>query len=271
MGKTSRRNLDIRTALSNRGVLARAALLIKLLRIGVTPSSSLLRTRIGGGLVVAGYNRDGYGGRGLYLYGESIEPELLVLGRFLQPGFVFVDVGANVGVYTTKAAGCVGENGLVLAIEPFIETAFRLSCNVRANHLRNVRIRPFCLGAHTCHERLYLRDNKPNSFSMAKSSGTDSISVLSVSLDDLAYWEKLERMDYLKIDAEGAEQDILSGGARAIGKFRPIVQVETDTADCNPPPGYRRFAANRSANSVFIPRENVAAVQIAIDIGWDEK
>src|SRR5215467_12827967 len=100
------------------------------LRVALTPRSARLRTRLQNGAMVEGYNRAGYGGRGVYVFRDSLEPELYYLQNFLAPGSVFVDVGASVGVFTVKAAKEVGSAGLVIAIEPFIETALQLSKNV---------------------------------------------------------------------------------------------------------------------------------------------
>jgi len=204
----------------------RKGLFWRKVRIALTPRSALLRTRLKNGAIVEGYNRAGYGGRGVYLFRDSLEPELYYLQHFLGRGQVFVDIGANVGVFTVKAAKEVGENGVVVAVEPFIETALRLSQNVRTNGYKNVRVRNFCVGERTEHARLHLNKGKPNSFSMLSAGNAESVSVLSASLDDLCRWEKLERLDYLKIDAEGAEAAILDGGQDAIRRFRPIVQVE---------------------------------------------
>jgi FkbM family methyltransferase len=257
---------------------ARSGLFLKKVRVALTPRSALLRTRLQNGAIVEGYNRPGYGGRGIYVFGDALEPELFSLQHFLGPGKVFVDIGANVGVFTVKAAKEVGDSGLVIAIEPFIESASRLSSNVRANGYGNVRVRNFCIGQNTEHARLHLNHGKPNSFSLVASGNghskarAESVSVLSVSLDDLCRWEKLERLDYLKIDAEGAEAAILEGGQETIRRLRPIVQVEITI--CKSSLGlsldYRRFAAPDSINNVFIPAENVKAVETAMRIGWAE-
>lgn len=245
-------------------------LFLRKLRIAVTPPSALLLTRLRNGAMVAGYNRPGYGGRGVYVYGDSLEPELSHLQHFLAQGHVFVDVGANVGVFTMKAAKEIGNDGLVIAIEPFIETAFRLSENVRANEYSNVRVRNFCIGSRTENSRLHLNKGKPNSFSLVSNGDAESTSVLCVSLDDLCRWENLERLDYLKIDAEGAEAQVLEGGQEAIRRFRPIVQVEITIRNCNLGLNYRRFAAPGSMNNVFIPAENAKAIRTAAELGWPE-
>jgi FkbM family methyltransferase len=251
---------------------------LRKVRVALTPRSALLRTRLQNGAIVEGYNRPGYGGRGVYIFGDSLEPELYNLQHFLGPGHVFVDIGANIGVFTVKAAKEVGDGGLVIAIEPFIKSALRLSGNVRANAYGNVRVRNFCIGRNTEHARLHLHQGKPNSFSLvANGNGhsnakAESTSVLSVSLDDLCRWEKLERLDYLKIDAEGAEAAILAGGRETITRFRPIVQVEITI--CKSSLGlsfnYRRFTAPSSINNVFIPAEKTKAVETAKNLGWVE-
>ena len=235
-------------------ILSNNKLLLKKVRLALTPRSALVRTRLENGTIVAGYNGAGWGGRGVYLYGDSIEPELSSLQRFLRPGSVFVDVGANVGVYSLKAAKEVGDEGLVVAVEPF----------------RNVRVRNLCVGRHTQQAQLYLNNDKPNSFGLLRVGNAESVSVLCVSLDDLCRWENIERLDYLKIDAEGAEGAILEGGAQTIARFRPIVQVEITKSDSRLSSSYRKFFAPKSPNNIFIPAENVKAVEIAMALGWAE-
>jgi len=248
----------------------KSRLFLKKVRLALTPHSSLLRTRLQNGAIVEGYNRSGYGGRGVYVFGDALEPELCYLQHFLGRGKVFVDIGANVGVFTVKAAKEVGEEGLVIAVEPFLETALRLSKNVQANGYRNVRVRNLCIGRDTQHAVLHLNKEKPNSFSLVRNGATRSISVLSASLDDLCLWENLDRLDYLKVDAEGAEAAILEGGRKAISRFRPIVQVEVTIAQSSVAADYRRFSVPGSMNHLFVPAENTHAVETASKFGWAE-
>lgn len=248
----------------------RRGLFLRKVRIALTPRSMLLRTRLKNGAVVEGYNRAGFGGRGVYLFRDSLEPELCYLQHFLGRGQVFVDIGANVGVFTMKAAKEVGCDGLVVAVEPFIETAVRLSQNVRVNGYKNVRVRNLCIGARTEHALLHMNRGMPNSFGMLPVGDVESMSVLSASLDDLCQWEKLARLDYLKIDAEGAEAAILEGAQSAISRFRPIIQVEVTITQSSLGLDYRRFAAPKSLNNIFIPVENKTAVETAMKLGWAE-
>ncbi len=245
-------------------------LIARKIRVALSPRSSLLRTRLSNGAVISGLNRPGYGGRGIYLFRDALEPELLHLEKLLAAGDVFIDVGANVGAFTVKAARTVGDAGLVISVEPFTDSVMRLSKNVELNGFRNVRIRALCVGRETRQSKLYLNRNKPNSFGLARIGDADSVSTLTVTLDDLCRWEEIDRLDFLKIDAEGAEEDVLSGGARTIQLFRPVIQVETTVCRSRIPPGYRSFVAEASPNRLFIPEERSATIATVGNLGWTE-
>lgn len=247
---------------------SRNRIFLRKLRLFLTPRNVLLRTRLENGAIVTGYNRPGWGGRGVYLFRDHIEPELAALPHFLKPGFVFVDIGANVGVFTLKAAKEVGHSGTVIAVEPFLESARQLSYNIQLNSFQNCRVRNFCVSRDTRQQKFFLNKNKPNSFSLIQHAGASSISVLCVSLDDLCAWEQIERLDYLKIDAEGAEDMILAGGASVISRFRPIIQVEVTRTPSTLPDGYSRFSIAGGINNIFIPAERYDSMWTATRLGW---
>src|SRR6266699_2559349 len=74
---------------------------------------------------------------------EATEREFL--NRFLRPGDTFVDVGANIGLFTLIAARLVGPQGRVLSFEPTPETFARLTKNVQTNRLENVSCQQLAL------------------------------------------------------------------------------------------------------------------------------
>ena len=81
-------------------------------------------------------------------------------------------------------------------------------------------------------------------------------------------WEGLERVAYVKIDAEGAEEDILDGAARTIARSRPIVQLELSVRAFRPAlPDYTGFRAAGSPNAVYVPNEH-AKRDIPERLGW---
>jgi len=110
---------------------------------------------------------------------------------------------------------------------------------------------------------------KPNLFSLIKiDPNAASLPVLTVALDDLFKWEGLDRLDYLKIDVEGAEQEVLMGAERVIGKYRPIMQIETSSVDI---PiriaNYSMFHAPHSLNKVCVPNEH-SKIEVPEQLGW---
>ncbi|HDM79473.1 MAG TPA: FkbM family methyltransferase [Deltaproteobacteria bacterium] len=244
--------------------------LLRKIRVALTPREFLLKTTLSNGAVVYGKNRAGFGGRGIYIYQESIEPEFQHLEEFIDPSGVLVDVGANTGIYTIKAAKHFSvHGGIVLAIEPFPDVLATLYHSIQANSFDNVRIRNLCAGDRTGTASLWLNFNKPHSFSMVKRDhAAKSLSTLVVTLDDLFTWEKLSRLDYLKIDAEGSEQQILSGAKGITKKYRPIIQMEVNIKDATIDlPDYSLFQAPGSNNRVCIPNEH-PKIHLPSQLGW---
>ena len=205
----------------------------------------------------------------MYVYRDQLEPELEALGDFLKKGDVFLDVGANAGVFSMKAAQSVGEEGVVVAVEPTPHMAARLQANAFVNEFSNVRVRVCCASDSSGFADFFMNRSAPNSFSLIKEKDSSAFSSLTVTLDWLVINEGLERLDYLKIDAEGAEGMILEGAKEAILKFRPLIQIEVNKQDPDPQfAQYRKWQSHQgSANTLFIPEESECN-QIAKDRGW---
>src|SRR5215212_6714164 len=87
-------------------------------RVALTPRNGMLKATLSNGAVVYGRNRAGFGGRAVYIYGDRYEPEFEHLDSFLDPTGVFIEVGANTGKHSIKAAKHFGDKGVVIAIEP---------------------------------------------------------------------------------------------------------------------------------------------------------
>lgn len=245
-------------------------ILMRKIRVALTPRGWYLKTKLSNGAYVYGKNRGGFGGRGIYIYRESIEPEFQHIEDFLDPFGVFVDIGANTGIYTIKAAKHLSKNGgIVLAIEPFLDVLTSLNHSIQSNGFKNVRLRNFCAGQRTGSTVLWMNYDKPNQFSLLKRDEKAScISTLTVALDDIFVWEGLHRLDYLKIDVEGAEQQVLSGAKKIIKAYRPIIQLEVSINDVPVDlVNYSVFQAPRSVNKVYIPNES-PKIQLPQKFDW---
>ncbi|RLE24380.1 MAG: hypothetical protein DRJ65_09960 [Acidobacteria bacterium] len=245
-------------------------LLLRKIRVAITPRRWLLKTRLANGAVVFGKNRAGFGGRGIYVFRDLIEPEFQHLEEYLEPTGVFVDIGANTGIYTIKAAQHYSKNGgVVVAIEPFLDVLNILNHSIQVNGFTNVRLRNFCAGDRTGTGTLWRNFKKPNLFSLVRRDEQAScLPTLVVALDDLMIWEGLNRLDYLKIDVEGAEQQVLLGAKETIEKFRPIIQMEVSIRDVAVDlPDYSVFQAPESPNRIYIPDEH-PKIELPGQLGW---
>jgi FkbM family methyltransferase len=218
---------------------------------------------------VYGHNRAGFGARGVYVYRDAMEPEFEHLERFLDRSGVFIDVGANTGKYTIKAARHYGDNGTVIAVEPGIDALATLHRSVLANRLTNVRLRGLCLDDRKAVGTLWLNYAKPHDFSLLQlDDGARRASILTITFDELFAWEGLGRLDYLKIDAVGFEEAVLRGAQQVINKYRPIVHLQATLMDVSADLiDYTGFQAPRSGVKFYLPNEH-DKIDLPVELGW---
>lgn len=169
---------------------------------------------------------DIYIGRSLEEYGEFSEGEVELFRQIVRPGQLIVEVGANIGAHTVFLAQAAGPRGTVLAFEPQRIVYQTLCANVALNNLSNVH--GFCtaVGKEPGQISVPACDpNRPNNFG-GLSLGTYTHGELTpvVTIDGFS----LSRCDFLKVDVEGMELDVLQGAAGTIQKCRPLIYVEND-------------------------------------------
>jgi FkbM family methyltransferase len=148
---------------------------------------------------------------------------LAFLERVLRPGDVVVDVGASIGGVALPAAriGC-----RVLAIEPELENFERLRANIALNGLA-VELLRLAITDRIGTAVLYVfpRARRGHHSLAPSEAATGSQAVECTTIDALLERQRIERVDLLKIDVEGAEPEVLAGaaGALARGAIRTVV------------------------------------------------
>ena len=159
--------------------------------------------------------------------GDWFEAELEFWRATLQPGMTVIDVGANAGVYTFSAAQQVGLTGRVLAIEPFSTCVQLLKETCRVNQLSQVTI---CAGAASDRNgeaKLALHmASELNELVTEENSDRPTETISCFTLDSLIEQHQLERLDWLKIDAERHEMQVLQGSDRLLQQFAPAILYE---------------------------------------------
>jgi FkbM family methyltransferase len=160
-----------------------------------------------------------------------------VMLEYLTPrkGEVFVDVGAHIGKYALRIAKMVGSEGKVIAIEPDPENFRALVCGINLNRLTNVVVLNVAAWDRECKLTLYLgeTDRKLSNgglYGRGESSVKRKIGqqceVLAKPLDDIIQELNINRIDWVKIDAEGAEYEILKGFIKTVKSQKPKIIAE---------------------------------------------
>ncbi len=173
----------------------------------------------------------------LILFNDFEGDERDFMTRFLRPGDVYVDVGANVGLFTLIAARAVGPEGRVIAFEPVSKTNKRLCENIQLNKFTNVQVEQGALSDATGKFDIMVAEDEMdvfNSFArpyMGEHYARESVS--TTTWDEFATSHSLEgRVKFMKIDVEGWETKVLQGGRGQLSREdAPVLQVEfTDDA-----------------------------------------
>lgn len=145
------------------------------------------------------------------------------LCKLLSEGDVFIDAGANIGIFTVLASRLVGISGRVLSIEMISDTADQLEAHVRLNNHANVTIIRNALSDLPGKKLIAMFE--PGRFGRASISvihkNALQISVLTTTLDELSFG--IESVKLLKMDIEGSEYQALLGGKSLVKRLENVI------------------------------------------------
>jgi FkbM family methyltransferase len=161
------------------------------------------------------------------LHGGQWEPHLTRFYRgHLKPGMTFIDVGANIGYFTVLASRLVGPEGRVIAFEPYSENCRLILLSLNKNRLGNVTLHPIGLSNQTglAFFSTHLGTNGGFISSTESTLLDPNCTVIpTMRLDDLL---ANTPVNFLKMDAEGAEGMIVTGARKLIERNHPIITSE---------------------------------------------
>jgi FkbM family methyltransferase len=139
----------------------------------------------------------------------------------LKGGDVVYDIGAHVGLYTLLSSDRVGPAGHVYAFEPFPRNVEYLRHHIAINHLQNCTVIEGAVSK--CAGSLHFDPTELNAAGHLSESG--ALEVKTISIDEFCSTGRPPSV--IKINAEGAEMDVLMGGRQTIAKFRPLIFLST--------------------------------------------
>lgn len=192
-------------------------------------------------------------------YGIDDEPMFDQGFDEIQPDWTILDIGASIGYYTILAANKASK-GVVVAVEPHPQIVEVLQRNVELHQLKNVRVVKCALSGPNSGEKVsmtegggrggseIIQQRAPWPVRLMRSIKDGSIvnkvarrikpgpapqkfEAKAQTLDDLIESLRLQRVDLLKMDIQGAEYEVLLGATKTLKDFRPILLVELHDRD----------------------------------------
>jgi FkbM family methyltransferase len=169
---------------------------------------------------------------------EAYETELTL--KHLQPGDIYVDVGANIGYYTLIAAQRVGVQGTVIAYEPEPDNFKLLESNVTLNGLPQVQIFPYALYDKNTDGKLFLSADNFGDHRIY-SAGENRLSrEIQLVHGDGHLSQLTDKIDFLKIDTQGSEFFVVKGLQQSMMKNHQHLRIMLEFC----PYGIRHSGAN---------------------------
>tara|TARA_Y100000588_G_C14103688_1_gene859959 strand:+ start:245 stop:1087 length:843 start_codon:yes stop_codon:yes gene_type:complete len=180
---------------------------------------------------------DQYIGLSIREYGEFSEIEFSIMQKFIGNGDVVFDIGANIGAFTIPFAKKVGDDGKIYSFEPQSFIYDLLCRNIKENNLKNIR--NFNNGLGESRQKIKLdkidyssvgnfggvglKDDYDNTATAKILKNEKKQIVEIIKLDDFL---NIKKCDFVKMDVEMMEIDVLEGGKRFIEKYRPVMWLE---------------------------------------------
>tara|TARA_R110001592_G_scaffold291131_2_gene560456 strand:+ start:63914 stop:65287 length:1374 start_codon:yes stop_codon:yes gene_type:complete len=160
--------------------------------------------------------------------GDWFEDEIHFVRNFIKPGMLALDIGANYGLYSAAIAKNLGDNGKLWCFEPTPNTAKALRSTIEKNNLTNqVEIIEAGLSDHKGTATFYLSPNAElNSLTSSTKSSEESLTINLLTLDQCQQEYHWQSIDFIKLDAEGEEANILKQASKTLEACSPLIMFE---------------------------------------------
>lgn len=168
----------------------------------------------------------------IFFYGHY-EPEITrLIKRIVRKGNVAIDVGANIGCHALVMGRAVGETGRVIAVEPNPTVHARLADNIRLNRMKHVLPLQRGLSFADSESTLYIPPsvaaNQGMSSIYPQALLSERVTVKIETLDGVMKAQGCDRLDFVKIDTQGNDFNVLRGAEQSIRQHLPYLLFEFD-------------------------------------------
>jgi len=168
--------------------------------------------------------------------GDITDSVMAAIEPHVKSDSVCLDVGANIGLYSLGLSA-LAPKGRVYAFEPSPSAFGHLQSNLQVNRATNVVASNLAVSDTTgtvhFHDFSFFSagsfSSDEGSLLSSESYGSQSFEAATTTLDELVADRKLDRVDFVKVDVEGAELSVLAGAEKTLATFRPITVLEFNT------------------------------------------
>jgi FkbM family methyltransferase len=138
----------------------------------------------------------------------------------------FLDIGANIGLMSLHAAQSLNGKGKVVAFEPVQFFFDKLNANINLNQFQNIQTIKKGVGSVSTKIPIYLDGGCPSVISTFRDEKGATEMIDIESLDEIVKNEHIVNIDFIKIDVEGFEFDVLKGARKTIADHKPVLCIE---------------------------------------------
>lgn len=168
----------------------------------------------------------------LLTVGEWETEDTYIFEKLISKNDIVIDVGANFGWYSVIASKLVGNKGEIHAFEPFLGTCKELQSNIKLNNLSNVRVSNLAVSDYCGDGILFYPTGSGSMLSSLRQipDVTEKFQTFDckvITLNEYVQRNDIQRVDFIKIDAEGAELPVLKGATLLLeNPKKPILFIE---------------------------------------------
>ena len=172
----------------------------------------------------------------IFLLGFFERTTSKAIKRLVNKNSIVIDIGANIGAHTLPIAKLLGNEGKVYALEPTDYAFTKLMNNIQINEFIKTKIKAdqvMLIGE----DNKNIPDNLYSSWPLNIQNENEKHSIhqgvlmttkncIRDTLDNFIASQNITKLDLIKLDVDGNELDVLSGGINSLKKFKPTLIME---------------------------------------------
>lgn len=186
-----------------------------------------------------------------------------IISNLIKKNMICLDVGGNIGFYPLLESFLVGNNGKIIVVEPIPENFQYLEKNIKLNKIKNIDFFKIALGDVNGNIEFLLEDQKntcwipPKNYTISHEMKTQIIPIKIG--DDFLDELKISHIDFIRMDAEGYELNIIYGLKKIIESSKPIISLEL----------HRKILGNRTTDFFNFLKSNDYEIYSCIERDLD--